>query len=142
MISNDKKTTAELWFNEYFTKGKLDVLDKLTTHDFVYHSRNGDNSREKMKDFMTWYRTVFQDDQWTIDDLIEQENKLVVRYTGWMTYKGGWFNIPSEDQRVKETGIMIFTFEGEKVKELWCENSDAAILFELGALQKNTHEIY
>jgi len=142
VISNDKKTTAERWFREYFTKGKLDVLDELTTHDFVYHSRNGDNSREKMKEFMMWYRNAFQDDQWKIDDLIEQENKLVVRYTGWMTYKGGWFNIPSEDQRVKETGIMIFTFEGEKVKELWCENSDAAILFELGALQKNTHEIF
>ena len=77
-----------------------------------------------------------------IDDLIEQDNKLVVRYTGWMTYKGGWFNIPSENQRVKETGIMIFTFEDRKIKELWCENSDAAILFELGALEKNTHKIF
>jgi hypothetical protein len=27
-------------------------------------------------------------------------------------------------------------FEGERVKELWCENSDAAILSELGALEK------
>ncbi|MFT9600266.1 hypothetical protein [Mesobacillus sp.] len=53
---------------------------------------------------------------------------MVVRYTGWMTYKGGWFDIPSENQRVKETGIMIFSFECSKVKEMWCENSDAGIL--------------
>jgi hypothetical protein len=55
MVSIEKKTTAERWFNEYFTKGNLDVLDELTTADFLYHSRNGDNSREKMKEFMSWY---------------------------------------------------------------------------------------
>lgn len=60
MISNEKKITAERWFNEYFTKGNVDVLDELSTHDFVYHSRNGDNSKEKMKEFMTWYRKVFK----------------------------------------------------------------------------------
>jgi len=142
MISIDKKNVAFRWFNEYFTKGKLETIEELTTTDFVYHSRNCDNTIEKMKDFMKWYRSVFQDDEWEIEDLIEQGNKLVVRYTGWMTYKGGWFNIPSDNQRVKETGIMIFLFEDGKVKELWCENSDAAILFELGALQKNTHTVF
>jgi len=142
MVSIEKRTLAEKWFNEYFTNGNIEILDELTTLDFVYYSRNGENTKEKMKDFMNWYRSVFIDDEWVINDLIEQDDKLVVRYTGWMTYKGGWFNIPSENQRVKETGIMIFTFEGGKVKELWCENSDAAILFELGALQENTHEVF
>lgn len=142
MISEEKKNIAEKWFNEYFTKGNLDILDELTAKDFVYHSRNGDNSRDQMKAFMKWYRNVFHDDQWVLEDLIEQGNKLVVRYTGWMTYKGGWFNIPAEDQRVKETGMMIFTIEDGKAKELWCENSDAAILYELGALAKGTHQTF
>lgn len=52
-----------------------------------------------------------------------------------MTYKGGWFNIPSDNQRIKETGIMIFKFREGK-------NSDAAILYELGALPKNTHQSF
>jgi predicted ester cyclase len=142
MISIDKRKTVEKWFKEYFTKGHLAILDELTTEGFVFHSRNGDHTKEKMKEFMEWYRSVFQDDEWEINDLIEQEQKLVVRYTGWMTYKGGWFNIPSENQRVKETGIMIFNFEDSKIRELWCENSDAAILFELGALQQNTHKVF
>lgn len=142
MISIDKKKIADRWFNEYFTTGNLKVLDEVTTDNFVYHSRNGNNSKEKMKEFMEWFRSVFQDDVWEINDLIEQEQKLVVRYTGWMTYKGGWFNLPSTNQRVKETGIMIFIFEDGHVKELWCENSDAAILYELGAFQKNTHKVF
>ena len=142
MINIEKEKVAKMWFSEYFTKGNLELLDELTTEDFVYYSRNGENTKQKMKDFMVWYRSVFHDDEWEINDLIEQDNKLVIRYTGLMTYKGGWFNIPSENQRVKETGILIFTFEGNKVKELWCENSDAAILYELGALEKHTHTIF
>lgn len=133
---------AKLWFEEYFTKGNTDILNDLTTEDFVYHTRTGVSSREKMKDFMGWYKKVFQDDEWSIEDTIEQEEKFVVRYTGWMTYKGGWFNIPPQDQRVIETGIIIFKFKGNKVQELWCHNSDAAILYELGALPKETHEVY
>ena len=142
MISIDKKNVVFRWFKEYFTTGNLEVIDELTTEDFVYQSRNGENSKEKMKEFMIWFRTVFHDDEWIVDDLIEQGSKLVVRYTGLMTYKGGWFNIPSENQRVKESGILIFYFEGSKVKEMWCENSDAAILYELGALHNNTHTVF
>ncbi|MEH7179386.1 hypothetical protein [Neobacillus vireti] len=62
MVSIEKKTTVERWFHEYFTEGNLRVIDELTTPDFVNQSRNGDNSREKMKDFMSWYRSVFQED--------------------------------------------------------------------------------
>lgn len=142
MISATKKQIVEKWFKEYFTEGNLAILDELTTEDFVFHSHTGENSKEKMKAFMEWYRSVFQEDEWEINDLIEQEEKLAVRYTGWMTYKGGWFNIPSDDQRVKETGIMIFYFKNDKVRELWCENSDAAILFNLGALETNTHDVF
>ena len=141
-MSMQKKQIAEKWFSEYFTKGNIDVLDSLTASDFVYHSRNGMNDRKKMKEFMDWFRSVFHDDEWVLEDIIEQDDRLVIRYTGWMTYKGGWFNIPPENQRVRETGIMIFRFEDGKVKEMWCENSDAAILHELGALERSTHRIF
>ena len=67
---------------------------------------------------------------------------MVVRYTGWMTYKGGWFTIPANNQRVMETGIMIFKFKEGKITELWFENNDAAILYELGALQENSHKTF
>ncbi|WP_088007331.1 ester cyclase [Indiicoccus explosivorum] len=141
-MSMDKQLTAEKWFSEYFTKGNKEVLERLTAPGFVYHARNGDRGLEKLKEFIDWFRSVFSDDEWVLDDVIEQGDRLVVRYTGWMTYKGGWFDVPAENQRIRETGIIIFRFEDGKVKEMWCENSDAAILYELGALGKNTHNVF
>jgi hypothetical protein len=31
MSGIEKRITAERWFNEYFTRGNLDVLDELTS---------------------------------------------------------------------------------------------------------------
>ncbi|KAA0549890.1 ester cyclase [Bacillus sp. BGMRC 2118] len=143
MISEQKKSVVEKWFQEYFTKGNVHILDELTADHFIYHTRSGGQSTtDQLKSFMGWFRETFHDDEWELNDLIEQDNKLAVRYTGWMTYKGGWFNLPSTNQRVKETGMMIFYFENGKVTDVWCENSDAAILNELGAFEKNTHEVF
>lgn len=141
-MSAEKQHIAEQWFMERFMKGNTDVLDSLTAPDFVYHGRNGKNGREKMKEFMNWFQSAFHDGEWIPEDVIEQGDRLVVRYTGRMTYKGGWFDIPPENQQVRETGIIIFRFEDGEVKEVWCENSDAAILYELGALKQNTHEAF
>ncbi|WP_092504185.1 ester cyclase [Virgibacillus subterraneus] len=63
--------------------------------------------------------------------IIGLEDKVAVRYTGHMTYKGGWEDIPSSDQRVKETGIMIIRFESGLIKEMWCEMSDLDVMNQL-----------
>ena len=40
--------------------------------------------------------------------LIVEGDKIVARYSGYSTYKGGLLDISSDKQRVKETGILIF----------------------------------
>jgi hypothetical protein len=37
---------------------------------------------------------------------------------------------------------MSFAYEGSLVKEMWCENRDAGILYGLGVLKKNTQEVF
>ncbi|SFF57526.1 hypothetical protein SAMN05216353_10278 [Halobacillus alkaliphilus] len=36
MISVEKKDLVEKWFKEYFTKGNLEILNELTTEDFLF----------------------------------------------------------------------------------------------------------
>ena len=49
---------------------------------------------------------------------------MVARNPGWMTYRGGLLGIPSEGQRVLETGILIPRVEDGLMQELWSEMSD------------------
>jgi predicted ester cyclase len=57
----------------------------------------------------------------------------VARYSGTTTYRGGLLDIPSKNQRVVETGILIFRIEDGKVKEIWSEMSDLQVVQQLGA---------
>jgi len=65
--------------------------------------------------------------------VISEGHKVVARYSGWATYRGGLLGIPSEDQRVRETGILIYRIEGGKVAALWSEMSDLQVVMQLGA---------
>ncbi len=49
---------------------------------------------------------------------------MVARTPGWVTYSGRLLGIPSEGQRVLETGILMLRVEDGLMQELWSEMSD------------------
>ena len=69
----------------------------------------------------------------TVHDVISEDAKAVARNSGWVTYRGGLLGIPSEGQRVLETGILILRIEDGLVQELWSEMSDLQVVMQLGA---------
>lgn len=52
MITDQKREVDRIWFDEYFTKGNLELLDQLTDSHFIFHSRNTDNPKNDMREFM------------------------------------------------------------------------------------------
>jgi len=71
--------------------------------------------------------------EWTVHDVISEGDRAVARYSGWATYRGGLLDIPSTDQRVIETGILILRVEAGVVKEISSEMSDLQLVMQLGA---------
>ena len=129
---------VERWFGELFTRGDLAALDELLTPDFVAHGpgESGDtHGSEGFAEWLRWYLNTFTDREWTVHDVISAGDKVVARYSGRTTYRGGWLGIPSNNERVLETGILIYRVEGGRVKELWSEMSDLPIAAQLGALR-------
>ena len=136
MADEQHRRIVERWFDELFTQGNLAAVDELVAPDFVSHWPGGSgdsHGREALREFLRWYLATFTDREWTIDDIISAGDKAVVRYTGWTTYRGGWLNIPADNQRVRETGILIYRIEQGRVQELWSEMSDLLVAMQLGA---------
>ena len=127
---------VESWFDDLFTLGDLSAVDDLVAQDVTLHGQGdagGFQSSEHFKDWLRWYSTSFTDREWTIHDTIEEGDKVVARYSGWVTYRGGLLDIPSNDQRILETGILIFRISEGMVQELWSEMSDLQVVMRLGA---------
>ncbi len=136
MVDCEHTSLVESWFQDIFTKGNLKILDNLVAPDFIAHAQGREMAtcdREAYKAWLCWYRTTFTDAEWTIHDVITSADKVVVRYSGWTTYRGGLVGIPSSDQRVLETGILIFRIVDGKIQELWCEMSDLQVMQQLQA---------
>ena len=112
------------------------MVDEIVAEDFVAHGPGdhpGSHGAEAFKDWLRWYRATFTDPEWTVHDVIVAGDRIVARYSGKTTYRGGLLDIPSADQRVTESGILIYRVEGAKVKEIWPEMSDLQVVQQLGA---------
>jgi steroid delta-isomerase-like uncharacterized protein len=134
--SSENTRIVERWFEDLFTRADLAAVDDLVGADFVAHGPGdhaGTHGVEAFKEWLRWYTSAFTDRQWTVHDVISEGDKVVARYSGWTTYRGGLLDIPSEDQRILETGILIYRVEAGKVKELWSEMSDLQVVQQLGA---------
>ncbi|WP_164669799.1 ester cyclase [Virgibacillus doumboii] len=134
MPSSEKEAIVNKWFDRVFTKGDLDAVDTVAARDMIVHSQGdheGSKGTDNFKNWLTWYCESFVDRTWIVHECIEEGDKIVARYTGYSTYKGGLLDIPSEDQKVTETGIIIFRIENGKIAEQWCEMSDLQVVQQL-----------
>ena len=124
------------WFDDLFTRGDLDAVDGLVAPDFVAHGQGGmddTHGREAFREWLRWYTSAFGEREWTVHDVISEGGKVVARYAGWATYMGGLLGIPSEGQRVLETGILILRVRDGLVREIWSEMSDLQLVMQPGA---------
>ena len=127
---------VERWFDDLFTRGDLDAVDGLVAPDFIAHGQGGmqdSHGRENFREWLRWYTSAFAEREWSVHDTLSEGDKVVARYSGWATYKGGLLDIPSMDQRVLETGILILRVEDGLVHEVWSEMSDLQLVMQLGA---------
>jgi predicted ester cyclase len=135
--SGDLHPLVRVWFDDLFTRGDLDAVERAVTESFVAHAQGGAGAtegRERFRDWLRWYTGTFVDREWRVEEVIEAGDRLVVRYTGRTTYAGGWHPAAATGRRVTETGILIFRLAGEQAAELWAEMSDLQVAAQLGVV--------
>ena len=141
MPSEEHKQLITRWFIEIFAEGRMETVDEIVAADFVAHAPGADpdaHGRETFKRWLGWYRSAFTDQDWQILDVFSEGEKCAVRYSGRTTYRGGLLDIPSKNQRIIETGILIFLIRDGQVQELWSEMSDLQVFQQLGAAPLGT----
>lgn len=70
----------------------------------------------------------------TADDIIEQDDKVVVRARFMGTHNGEFNGIPATGKYVDMPFIIIYRFEGGKIAEHWMEANHLTLLTQLGVM--------
>ena len=120
MSAEDNKALARRGFEETMNQRNLAVLDELHVPDFVFHAASRTiQGREPFKQFISIFLTAFPDLHVTIEDMIGEGDRAVVRFTYRGTHKGDLMGIPPTGKQVAVTGISIMRVANGKFLEEW-----------------------
>ena len=120
MSTEDNKALARRAFEETINQRNWAVFDELHVPDYVCHYASRTiQGREPFKQFLSMLLTAFPDVHVTIEDLIGEGDRVVIRYTYRGTHKGDLMGIPPTGKQVAVTGIEIMRVANGKILEEW-----------------------
>jgi len=127
---------------EAFNRGNLTefsaTVDESFAPDFVFTDPNipfpgGIRSREDYKQFLSGFNAAIPG-QFTIEDLIAEGEKVVVRYTYRGTHQGQWRGVPPTDKAVAFTATVTYRIVDGKAVEAWQNADNLSVLRQLGLI--------
>lgn len=133
-MSEAMRATAQRFFQEVVSEGRLDVIPELVAEDFVEHETlpGAPEGREAVGWFVTQFRSAVPDLRAELDDLIVEGDKLCARSTWSGTQQGELFGMPATGKPFAMNVIDIVRFEGDTVVEHWGVSDVAGMMQQVG----------
>lgn len=119
MSSEQNKTIVRRLFEEPW-KGKLDVVDELTTSDYIGHDPalpEPVRGPEGIKEFISTYLGAFPDARVTVEQQLAEGDLVATRWSARGTHEGEFMDKDPSGKKVTVTGLTISRLEGGKVVE-------------------------
>ncbi|MBM3811106.1 MAG: ester cyclase [Acidimicrobiia bacterium] len=136
-MSTANISTARRLFEQGWGGRNLRVFDETCHRTMVNHDPVSPDLKpglDAVKENASGYFTAFPDLTFTIEDIIDAGDKVIVRYTGSGTHKGPLAGVAPTNKRVSAGGITILRFQGDKVAESWAYWDALGLMRQLGAV--------
>ena len=120
MSTETNKVLARRVFEEVLNGHDLDLLDELAAADYLEHDplpgqgTGIDGLRDR-------YQTILHafDSRFSVEDLIAEDDKVVLRWTQIGTHVGPILGFPATGRSYRTGGIEIWRVEDGKLAEHW-----------------------
>ena len=121
MSIEENKAVVRRYYDEVLNQRKVDVLDQLAVEDYIEHDPfpGQGNGRADLKARAKLLHDAFNPLSFTIQDVIAEGDKVVVRWTNAGTDKGGFLGAPATGKDFGTTGIDIYTVPDGRLAEHW-----------------------
>ena len=137
-MAEGNKDLARRFMEEVYNKGNVDFIDEVVASDYVAHDPNSPEGTgggaDGAKRFVETYRGALPDLRMTVEDLIAEGDKVVMRWTARGTHQGVLMGILPSGNRVEVTGISVDRIEGGKLVEGWCNCDALGMMQQIGAV--------
>jgi steroid delta-isomerase-like uncharacterized protein len=136
MSTDATKALYRRWFEEVVNGGNLALADELLAPDYVLHFPGfpAPVDREMHKTLVTMFRTAFPDWQETVEDVIAEDDRVVVRVVGRGTHRSDFQGMPATGRAVEAHGVGIARITDGRITEAWAAYDALGLMHQLGAI--------
>jgi steroid delta-isomerase-like uncharacterized protein len=137
MSGEDNKALVRQLVDQVFNQGNISKLDEFVEPDFVEREvlpAGIPGGREGLRQLTTMLRSAFPDFKATIDDILAEGDKVVIRQTWTGTHKGEFMGIPPTGRDMSMEVIDIIRLANGKFVEHWGVMDAMAMMQQLGAI--------
>ncbi len=136
MVEENKRLVRRL-VQEVWNWRNLDLIDELIAPEYVRYDPSWPDAvhgREAFREYISIMRGAFTDLQLTLEDLIAEGDKVVVRWTSRATHQGEFMGIQPTFREVTVAGITILRIESGQVAEAWDAYDALGLMQQLGVI--------
>jgi predicted ester cyclase len=129
------KRLVDAFIQELFTHGDLTAIDRYLDPGFVNHDPpypGAPDGPEGMRQAAALFRTACPDWHSDLEQLVEEGDVVVERFTARGTRRGELMGAPATGQSLELRGINIFRISGDRIVERWGRLDDLGVARQLG----------
>jgi steroid delta-isomerase-like uncharacterized protein len=142
MSTDQNKTVVRRFFEEVINEGRYAVADELFAPTFGEHGSmfgepgpRSESGPARAIEAARRFRSSFPDIHFTVEELVAEGDKVVVRVTFRGTHQGEYMGIPATGKAVQVSGVELARLaSGRIVEEGWHYMDEVGLLKQLGVL--------
>jgi steroid delta-isomerase-like uncharacterized protein len=136
-MSEENKALARRVADDIVNPANVDAVDEIYAPDYVLHDPSMPEDVHGVEGIREFYETAFNafpDTELSIEELIAEGDKVVMRWTSRGTHQGEFVGLPPSGKRVEVAGVTISRIEGGKIVEDWELTDALGMMQQLGAI--------
>ena len=139
-MSEQNKALVRRAIEEVLSHGDWEVFEEIYAPNVVTHYQapvvpaGKLEGRDALRQIVESYRTAFPDLIATVEDVLAEGDKVVIRWTSTGTHRGPLGTVPATGKRVSVRAMAITRIAGGQLVEGWVMDDQLGMLQQLGVV--------
>jgi steroid delta-isomerase-like uncharacterized protein len=134
MSTETNKAIVRRYFEQVLNEQHDDLAEEFLAENIELHGSGLAPGLEVVKQWLTMFTAAFPDGQYTIEDVVAEEDRVVARTTFNGTHQAEMQGIPATGTAVSMVSITIFRLDNGKIAEGWLANDNLGMMQQLGVI--------
>lgn len=134
MSTETNKAIVRRYLEQVIGEGRADLVEEFLTESIELHGTGLAPGLAAIEQWVAMLDAAFPDRQLTIDDVVAEGDRVVVRTTVTGTHQGEMQGIPATGNSVTQPSITIFRLANGKIVEGWFAADNLSMMQQLGVI--------